>query len=200
VTKKDGTFSIPGRRRARNAGCLAGVHGATEVRDGEAEGSDAADHRAGRRSEGSAESGGPLGGRKTMTRISERGMSCRRRCKARQATRQISPDHAPHVPPQVGDDRCRGGGHLGWFPLIGTLDLVVGQAGQPRRRSNSPGSPTNHLYPKDVNTLLVDKAVRAVKEVQAMKPAADFLIHGGDLAQARRSRRAETSATTSSRR
>ena len=41
----------------------------------------------------------------------------------------------------------------------------------------------NHLYPKDVNTRFVDKAVRAVKELQAMKPAADFLIHGGDLAE-----------------
>ncbi|TMA08735.1 MAG: metallophosphoesterase, partial [Deltaproteobacteria bacterium] len=41
----------------------------------------------------------------------------------------------------------------------------------------------SHLLPKDVNTRFVDKAVRAMKEVQAMKPPADFLIYGGDLAQ-----------------
>ena len=40
-----------------------------------------------------------------------------------------------------------------------------------------------HLYPKIVNTRFVDKTVRAVKEVQAMNPPADFLIFGGDLAQ-----------------
>jgi 3',5'-cyclic AMP phosphodiesterase CpdA len=34
-----------------------------------------------------------------------------------------------------------------------------------------------------VNQRFVDKTVRAFKEVQALKPAADFLIHGGDLAQ-----------------
>ena len=41
----------------------------------------------------------------------------------------------------------------------------------------------NHLYPKDVNTRFVEKTVRAFKEVQAMSPPADFMIHGGDLAQ-----------------
>src|SRR5256886_10546528 len=71
----------------------------------------------------------------------------------------------------------------GWFPLIGTLDLVVGQAGQPAAAFKFAWISDNHLYPKDVNTRFVDKAVRAVKEVQAMKPAADFLIHGVDLAQ-----------------
>jgi len=71
----------------------------------------------------------------------------------------------------------------GWFPLIGTLDLVVGQAGQPATAFKFAWISDNHLYPKDVNTRFVDKTVRAVKEVQAMKPAADFLIHGGDLAQ-----------------
>ena len=40
-----------------------------------------------------------------------------------------------------------------------------------------------HLYPREVNTRFVEKAVRAVKEVQAMDPPADFLIFGGDLAQ-----------------
>ena len=39
------------------------------------------------------------------------------------------------------------------------------------------------LYPKQVNTRFVDKAMRALKEVQAMSPPADFLVFGGDLAQ-----------------
>jgi len=71
----------------------------------------------------------------------------------------------------------------GWFPLIGTLDFLVGQAGGQPTAFKFAWISDNHLYPKEVNTRFVDKAVRAVKEVQAMKPAADFLIHGGDLAQ-----------------
>jgi Icc protein len=70
----------------------------------------------------------------------------------------------------------------GWLPLIGTLDFTLGQAGQATSFKFAWIS-DNHLYPKEVNTRFVDKTVRAVKEVQAMKPAADFLIHGGDLAQ-----------------
>src|SRR3989440_3920038 len=71
----------------------------------------------------------------------------------------------------------------GWFPFIGRLDFLVGQAGGPPTAFKFAWISDNPLYPKDVNTRFVDKAVRAVKEVQAMKPAADFLIHGGDLAQ-----------------
>ena len=56
----------------------------------------------------------------------------------------------------------------GWFPLIGTLDLVVGQAGQPATAFKFAWISDNHLYPKEVNTRFVDKTVRAVKEVQAM--------------------------------
>ncbi len=67
----------------------------------------------------------------------------------------------------------------GWFPLINTLDLTLGAQATFRFAWISD----NHLYPKDVNTRFVDKAVRAVKDVQAMNPPADFLIHGGDLAQ-----------------
>src|SRR3546814_17884360 len=40
-----------------------------------------------------------------------------------------------------------------------------------------------HLYPREVNTRFVEKAVRAVSEVQAMDPPPDFLIFGGDLAK-----------------
>lgn len=66
-----------------------------------------------------------------------------------------------------------------WFPLINTLDLTLGA--QPSFRFAWVSD--NHLYPKDVNTRFVDKTVRAFKEIQAMNPPADFVIHGGDLAQ-----------------
>lgn len=67
----------------------------------------------------------------------------------------------------------------GWFPLINTLDFALGAQATFRFAWISD----NHLYPKEVNTRFVDKTVRAVKDVQAMSPAPDFLIHGGDLAQ-----------------
>src|SRR6266508_2340436 len=57
----------------------------------------------------------------------------------------------------------------GWFPLINTLDLTLGAQAAFKFAWISD----NHLYPKDVNTRFVDKAVRAVKDVQAMKPPAD---------------------------
>jgi Icc protein len=41
----------------------------------------------------------------------------------------------------------------------------------------------SHLYPKSLNERFVEKTVRAVKDVNAMKPVPDFLIYGGDLAQ-----------------
>jgi hypothetical protein len=67
----------------------------------------------------------------------------------------------------------------GWFPLINTLDLALGaQAG-----FRFAWVSDTHLYPKEVNTRFVDKTVRAFKEVQALSPAADFMIFGGDLAQ-----------------
>jgi hypothetical protein len=73
-----------------------------------------------------------------------------------------------------------GAAAFGWFPLINTLDITLGQAGGGFRFAWISDT---HLYPKDVNTRFVDKATRAVKEVQAMKPAVDFLMFGGDLAQ-----------------
>jgi hypothetical protein len=66
----------------------------------------------------------------------------------------------------------------GWFPLINTLDLAWGQQG-----FKFAWVSDNHLYPRDVNTRFVDKTVRAFQEVQAMSPPADFMVHGGDLAQ-----------------
>src|SRR5947209_2183617 len=66
----------------------------------------------------------------------------------------------------------------GWFPLINTLDVAFGA-----EAFKFAWLSDNHLYPKNVNTRFVEKATRAVKEIQAMSPPADFLIHGGDLAQ-----------------
>jgi 3',5'-cyclic-AMP phosphodiesterase len=71
-----------------------------------------------------------------------------------------------------------GAATYGWFPLINTLDVAHAQAS-----FKFAWVSDTHLYPKTVNTRFVDKAVRAFKEVQAMSPAADFLIFGGDLAQ-----------------
>jgi len=73
-----------------------------------------------------------------------------------------------------------GAAAFGWFPLINTLDITLGQAGGGFKFAWISDT---HLYPKEVNTRFVDKATRAVKEVMAMKPAADFLMFGGDLAQ-----------------
>jgi hypothetical protein len=71
-----------------------------------------------------------------------------------------------------------GAATYGWFPLINMVDLAFGQTA-----FKFAWISDTHLYPKDVNTRFVDKAVRAVKEVTAMNPPADFLIFGGDLAQ-----------------
>ena len=71
-----------------------------------------------------------------------------------------------------------GAATFGWFPLINTLDLAWGQTA-----FKFAWVSDTHLYPKNVNTRFVEKAVRAMKEVQAMNPPADFLIFGGDLAQ-----------------
>jgi hypothetical protein len=68
----------------------------------------------------------------------------------------------------------------GLLPLINVMDVAFAADGQAFRFAWVSDT---HLYPKDVNTRFVEKAVRAFKEVQAMKPPADFLIFGGDLAQ-----------------
>ncbi|MDP1532455.1 MAG: hypothetical protein Q8L92_02620, partial [Rubrivivax sp.] len=72
-----------------------------------------------------------------------------------------------------------GAAAFGFLPLINTLDIAYAQ-GQSFRFDWVSDT---HLYPRNVNTRFVDKAVRAFKEVQAMNPPADFLIFGGDLAQ-----------------
>jgi len=71
-----------------------------------------------------------------------------------------------------------GAATYGWFPLINTIDVAHAQ-----QTFKFAWISDTHLYPKSVNTRFVDKATRAVKEAQALSPAADFLIFGGDLAQ-----------------
>jgi 3',5'-cyclic AMP phosphodiesterase CpdA len=80
----------------------------------------------------------------------------------------------------TGAAATAGAAAYGWLPLINTLDVAVAQQAQPFRFAWISDT---HLYPRDVNTRFVDKAVLAFKEVQEMDPPADFLIFGGDLAQ-----------------
>lgn len=68
----------------------------------------------------------------------------------------------------------------GWFPLLNTIDFAFGQEAQAFKFAWLSDT---HLYPRDVNKRFVEKTERAVKEIQAMDPPADFLIFGGDLAQ-----------------
>ena len=74
-----------------------------------------------------------------------------------------------------------GAASCGFFPLINTVDLAWGQAGAPGFRFAWVSD--THLYPRELNSRFVEKTVRAVKEVQAMNPPADFFVFGGDLAQ-----------------
>ena len=66
-----------------------------------------------------------------------------------------------------------------WWPLLNTID-VANAAEAPFKFAWISDT---HLYPRSLNTRFVDKTVRAVQDVQAMDPPADFLIFGGDLAQ-----------------
>ena len=79
----------------------------------------------------------------------------------------------------LGTGVAVGAGVTGWFPIINTVTVA--------HAADMPFSfawiSDTHLYPKSVNTRFVDKTTRAAKEVQAMQPAADFLIFGGDIAQ-----------------
>lgn len=70
----------------------------------------------------------------------------------------------------------------GWFPLLNTIDMAFAAAGGGETIRFAWISDT-HLYPADVNERFVEKTKRAVNEVKAMDPPADFLIFGGDLAQ-----------------
>ena len=79
----------------------------------------------------------------------------------------------------LGTGVAVGAGVTGWFPIIN----VVSIANAAEMPFSFAWISDTHLYPKTVNTRFVDKATRAAKEVQAMQPAADFLIFGGDIAQ-----------------
>ncbi len=68
---------------------------------------------------------------------------------------------------------------FGWWPLLNTLDIA--HAAEPGFKFAWISD--THLYKKSLNTRFVDKVTRAVEDVQAMDPPADFLIFGGDLAQ-----------------
>jgi len=73
-----------------------------------------------------------------------------------------------------------GAAAYGWFPLLNTIDVAHAGNIEPFKFAWISDS---HLYPKKVNKRFVEKTIRAVEEVKAMKPAADFLVYGGDLAQ-----------------
>lgn len=73
-----------------------------------------------------------------------------------------------------------GAAAYGFFPLLNTIDVAFAAGGEPFKFAWISDT---HLYPRDVNTRFVEKTVRAIAEVQAMDPPADFLIFGGDLAQ-----------------
>ena len=71
----------------------------------------------------------------------------------------------------------------GWLPRINTIDMAYAQEAGPPQTIRFAWISDTHLYPKEVNTRFVEKAVRAVEDVKAMDPAPDFMIFGGDLAQ-----------------
>jgi 3',5'-cyclic-AMP phosphodiesterase len=68
----------------------------------------------------------------------------------------------------------------GLFPSISTIDMAFAQGGPTFKFAWLSDT---HLYPRELNSRFVEKTVRAIKEIQAMNPPADFLIFGGDLAQ-----------------
>ncbi len=67
-----------------------------------------------------------------------------------------------------------------WLPLINTFDVAYAQEGESFRFAWISDT---HLYPEDVNTRFVEKARRAVEEVNALDPPLDFVVIGGDVAQ-----------------
>ena len=72
-----------------------------------------------------------------------------------------------------------GAAAYGWFPLLNTIEVALAA----EKKFSFAWISDTHLYPKDVNTRFVEKTVRAINEVKAMKPTPEFLIFGGDLAQ-----------------
>ena len=71
-----------------------------------------------------------------------------------------------------------GAASAGWLPIFNTVDLAFGA-----EEFKFAVMADTHLYPKTLNTRFVDKAVKAVQEIKAMSPAADFFVLNGDIAQ-----------------
>ena len=68
------------------------------------------------------------------------------------------------------------------------MDMAYAQEGGATETFRFAWISDTHLLPKEVNTRFVEKAVRAVNDVKAMDPPADFLIFGGtSLSSATRS-------------
>jgi len=66
----------------------------------------------------------------------------------------------------------------GFLPILNTVDLAFGA-----ESFRFAWISDTHLYPETLNTRFVEKATKAVNDVNAMKPEPDFLVFGGDLAQ-----------------
>lgn len=109
----------------------------------------------------------------------------RREMRKRLCERELQPDPAFSITRRTFVRRTLATGAIagaaaGWLPLINVLDVAVAAAAKPFRFAWISDT---HLYPKEVNERFVDKTTRAVTDVNAMDPPADFLIFGGDLAQ-----------------
>ena len=72
-----------------------------------------------------------------------------------------------------------GAAHYGWFPLLNTIEVAAAAT----EAFTFAWLSDTHLYPADVNERFVEKTKRAITEIKALDPPADFLIFGGDLAQ-----------------
>src|SRR5262245_20818647 len=70
------------------------------------------------------------------------------------------------------------GAAAGWLPIFNTIGVAYGA-----EEFTFAVMADTHLYPKNVNTRFVEKAQRAVDDIKAMKPAPDFFVLNGDIAQ-----------------
>lgn len=71
------------------------------------------------------------------------------------------------------------GSAVGVFQTLTSMEVAVAQG----ETFSFAWVSDTHLYPRELNTRFIDKAVRAFKEVQEMGSNFDFMIFGGDLAQ-----------------
>ncbi len=70
------------------------------------------------------------------------------------------------------------GAASGVLPLLQSLELAYGA-----ENFSFVWISDTHLYPRELNTRFIEKTQRAISDVNGLKPAPDFLIFGGDLAQ-----------------